>query len=446
MRRPLLDEEWRLIDQYARRIRSFTVPDFEQDMMSDQLIQALLSAPFSTPLLPNLRSLVWHSVTERFYPLLRALIGLNITSLELGDMSTPSALALLVFLGAQCPSLRELACDTMYNDYSEERLHAICESLHDLRGLSRLKSGFICLRELIHFASLPSLTFLDFGVLDYDYVEQYYPPPIIFSQLDRVHITATATPWLYHFLINLRFPSCRSVYIDCSDLESEEVLYDPLEIPGLILSLLECFSPALEQLHFHFDFKFLASIDDVIFADPSHAIGFDAVAPLLSFNHLIDLRLDWICTSAIDDASFKTIAQSWPQLETFLFGNGTHWAIPPSLSFIGLVHLIHHCRRLHTIGMCFCAYQVDIDSEPFSQTIPNEKITEISVGVSTIINPTDVASQLHRLLPKLTHVKFLEWLDADVDDDDDIPTLLPSQYYKEGWDRVNELLGDRNHY
>jgi hypothetical protein len=228
------------------------------------------------------------------------------------------------------------------------------------------------------------------------------------------------------------------VYIDCSDFGGTKVLpYDPLGVPGLILSLSECFSPTLEQLHFHF--KFQCFTDERMLANPRFALGYDVVAPLLSFSRLIDLRLDWICTSAIDDASLKTIAQSWPQLETFWFGNAARWVTPPSLSFIGLAHLIHHCRRLHTIGMSFCACQVDIDSEPFSQTIPNENITKLSVGMSPIINPIDVASQLHRFLPKLTYVDFLDWLN------DDIPTPLPFQHL-EGWDRVNKLLGDCNHY
>ncbi|KAG1813265.1 uncharacterized protein BJ212DRAFT_1367582 [Suillus subaureus] len=111
--------------------------------------------------------------------------------------------------------------------------------------------------------------------------------------------------------------------------------------------------------------------------------------------------------------------------------------MPPSLTFIGLVHLIHHCRRLHTIGMSFCACQVDINNEPFSQTIPNVNITELSVGMSPIVDPIAVASQLRRFLPKLTHVNSsLDWLD------DDIPTPPLFEHLEEGWDRVNVLLED----
>ncbi|KAG1885447.1 hypothetical protein F4604DRAFT_102299 [Suillus subluteus] len=220
---------------------------------------------------------------------------------------------------------------------------------------------------------------------EYDHEEQHYSTPIMFSQLDQVDITALSI-FLNHYLTNVRFLSCRSVSINCSDLDGTKVLYDPLDIPGLIISLSECFSPALEPLHFHFEFLFFTFIDERILADPSLAVGFDAVAPLLLFIRSTNLRLDWICTSAIDDASLRTIAQSWPQLETCLFGNAARWVIPPSLTFIGLVYLIHHCRRSHTIGMSFCACQVDINSELFSRTIPNKNITELSVGMSPIVD------------------------------------------------------------
>ncbi|KAG2345496.1 hypothetical protein BDR05DRAFT_862768, partial [Suillus weaverae] len=78
-----------------------------------------------------------------------------------------------------------------------------------------------------------------------------------------------------------------------------------------------------------------------------------AIAPLLSFSHLRDLNLDWICASAIDDASLKTMAQSWPHLEIFCFGTSARWLVPPSLTFVGLVYLIHHCLRLRSIAMPF---------------------------------------------------------------------------------------------
>ncbi|KAG1757131.1 hypothetical protein EDB19DRAFT_13386 [Suillus lakei] len=206
----------------------------------------------------------------------------------------------------------------------------------------------------------------------------------------------------------VRFPSCRPVHVDLSNLDDfsydgrrpPDFPYNPLDIPSLIVSISECFSPALETLHFDFDPEFTSFIEQGALANPGLAPGFDAVAPLLAFSRLTHLQLGCICF-LIDDASLKTITQSWPQLENFGFGEAGHIPVPSSLTFVGLAHLIHHCRRLHTIEISFCAFEVDINSESFPTTIPNERIIELFVNMSPIVSPIAVASQLQRLMPKL---------------------------------------------
>ncbi|KAG2036060.1 hypothetical protein BDR03DRAFT_960675 [Suillus americanus] len=184
-----------------------------------------------------------------------------------------------------------------------------------------------------------------------------------------------------HFLGSVRLPSCRSamVYIDDDDLsyDNPEVLYDPLHIINLIVSLSECLSPALEKLDVELerDLKYITG--DI--ANRSYVLGFNAVAPLLPFNRLKELRL-----------------------ELFHFRGVAGWLVPPSMTFTALVHLIQHCPRLHTVHMSFCATTpVDYDKGPcFFETIPSEKITMLSVGMSPIGDPCAVAYILLRLLPK----------------------------------------------
>lgn len=87
--------------------------------------------------------------------------------------------------------------------------------------------------------------------------------------------------------------------MDYEDLDNEKKIpYDPLGIPDLIVSFSECFSPALEKLDVVFE-SYPSYIEDII-ADRSYVLGFNAVAPLLSFNRLTELHLNWICTSAIN--------------------------------------------------------------------------------------------------------------------------------------------------
>ncbi|KAG1874679.1 hypothetical protein DFJ58DRAFT_877819 [Suillus subalutaceus] len=359
--------------------------------------------------------------------------------MKLGLQPSFASSALLASLGARCPSIRELDC-ACHGD-SEESSDIIVEALCGLRKLFRLQTGVLHTGDLVRLASLPSLKSLYFDLMDYDIDEpQIHSTPTSLSQLDEVYITAPSHSVLNHCLKNVRCLSCRSLKMSVDpnyfgdDPEVLLLLYGPLEFTDII-SLSQCFSPVLEELVFELEFEFSGFNDEDTLANPMFALGFDTVVPLLSFSRLTNLRLDWICTSAIDDASLKTIAQSWPQLETFWFGGSVPWLVPPSLTSIGFAHLICHCRRLCDIQMSFRAYPVDINSEPFSKTIPNENITSFSVGVSPIIDPIGVACQLRRLLPKLAEIYFLDWLA------DELPVPSSFEHYEDGWSRVNEFLG-----
>lgn len=81
LERPPLNGECRLIGRYTQRIRSLTVFPTHLVSIDDQIVQAFISAPSPTVLLPNLRSLGWWDDRECFFPLLRTLSGSTITSL-----------------------------------------------------------------------------------------------------------------------------------------------------------------------------------------------------------------------------------------------------------------------------------------------------------------------------------------------------------------------------
>ncbi|KAG2072395.1 hypothetical protein BDR04DRAFT_1096608 [Suillus decipiens] len=443
LQRPPLAGEWGSLHQYARRVHSLTVNYYELDAIDNHIMQALMSASFFTSLFPNLRSLHWSDDREHFFPLLRVLLWPTITSLQVGLPSTPPSFAqstLLVSLRGRCTSIRELSSVCIGD--SAKSSDAIYETLSGLRELSHIDTGVLSPPEFLRLASLPSLKSLYFKLRTYDIHEtQSNSTPTNFPKLDQVHIIASSQLVVEHFLRSVRLPSCRSamVRVNYEDLDDEtEDLYNPLDMPNLIVSFSECFSPALEKLHVEFESVPLRPIEEDIMTNPGCVFGFNALAPLLSFNRLTELQLDWIFTSAINDASLKTLAQSWPQLERFYFRSAILWLIPPSMTFTALVHLIKHCPRLHTVQMSFCADPVDYDNDPFFfETIPSEKITELSVGMSPIGKPCAVAYILLRLLPKLKHVVF-DWLD----DDEFVPLSLEHLWSR--WSVVNNILAASN--
>jgi hypothetical protein len=331
--------------------------------------------------------------------------------------------ALLASLGARCPSIQRFNC--AYSGRPEDTSDAICEAVCGWRDLVHLATGVLNTQALAHLASLPSLKSLHFRS---DFVDdpRLKPIPTFISELEEMFIGATSLSHLTRCLKNLPSLSCRSVrlHINCSD---SEVPYDPVDITDLIVSFSECFSPALEQLDVEFGFHYEALSEDML-ADSRFAFGFDVIVPLLPFSRLTKLDLDWFCTSHVDDDALKDMVQSWPQLDTFSFGTKAPWLISPSLTFVGLVHLIQHCQHLRRINMSFRAFPIDTNSEPFSITIPNENVISLFVGISPIDDAMAVACQLHTLMPKLAVV------DHWIDDRDQNPR------FGDEWEKAEQYL------
>lgn len=339
LKRPLFAEEWKIFNYYACRVRSLTIYHWNIDEIDSQVTGVFVSAP-SPILLPNLRSLYWWDGRGDNLSLLRALLASTIRSMTLGIKPgvpwRPSfkKSTLLVSLGARCPHIQEFVCP--YDSNPGKHLDAIWEVACCWSKLIHLRAGVLNTRALAHLASLPSLKFLHF--ISYDFVDRRRPKsiPTFTSEIDEVSITASSLPILTRCLRNVHFISCRSVKLHVS---KSGLPRDPLDMSDLVLSLSECFSPALEQLAVEFaELKFPLSTQKSV--DPCFVLSSHAIVPLLPFSHLTVVDLGWFCASDIDDVMVKKMAQSWPQLEEFYLGNGACWLIPPSLTFIGLVHLI----------------------------------------------------------------------------------------------------------
>jgi hypothetical protein len=432
--RSLFTEDWMTFTRYARRIHSFTVIGFKLEM-NDVAMQALVSIS-SSALLPNLRRLEWLDVRDSLFPLLHALLVPTITSITLRSNSweywDPSSAksALLASLGARCPSIRELDC-VYGGDHHQDSSETLSKAVCGCRKLVHLRTGVLDAQALARLAPLPSLRSLHFK-LPYSAVDDSNTPPnsipTFTFKLDELSITALSYSRLTHCLRNIRFLSCRSVVLSIhwNDVGKP---YDPRDIPDLVVSFSECFSPVLEQLLVEIS---LGLGDDYgnILDDRRFAFGFNVISPLLPFGRLTKLDLSWFCTSNVDDGGLKHMAQSWPLLEEFSFGTGERWLVPPSVTFTGLVYLIQHCRHLCLIEMHFSACSIDTSSEPFSTTSPNQMITSLFVGLSPIVDPMAVTGQLHTLLPNLTRV-----IRHDCDEIE-----YPMLDFEEEWDRVDAYL------
>ncbi|KIK36364.1 hypothetical protein CY34DRAFT_811342 [Suillus luteus UH-Slu-Lm8-n1] len=246
LKRPLSNEEYRLLGRYTERIRYFEVYNSDFRNIDVWIVQAFIFAPSPMPLLPNLRCLRWMDDNERFFPLLHTLLGPTITWLDLAVAPrTPSFAksALLASVGACCPSIRELHCE--YCCDSEESADAICEALCGMRELFHLRIGVFNTQILLRLASISSLKYLglDLRMYNVDHTHSH-SPPMFPSQLEQVVINTPSLSVLTHCLRNIQFLSCRSVNLL---IDFSVILYDPTDIPELIISLSQCLPPTLEN-------------------------------------------------------------------------------------------------------------------------------------------------------------------------------------------------------
>ncbi|OAX41712.1 hypothetical protein K503DRAFT_797776 [Rhizopogon vinicolor AM-OR11-026] len=269
LKRHLFSGEWKIFAQYAHRVRSLIIYDFDLDMISERVVQALVSMP---SLLPKLRELQWWDERESFFPLLRALLVPTVRSMKFGSglylyepwTSSFAKSTLLASLGARCPSVQELVC--AYADDS----HAIREFVCGWKELSHLRTGVLNTQSLRNLALLPSLKSLHFRIHGFD--DTPSSSTVTFaSQLHEVYITANAPHFFTRHLRMLRFLSCRSVVLCLGDdveiqypqdpLDDSELPPGSLDIPDLMVSFSECFSPALEYISIDFSLYY-GSLDE----------------------------------------------------------------------------------------------------------------------------------------------------------------------------------------
>ncbi|KAG1755578.1 hypothetical protein EDB19DRAFT_415224 [Suillus lakei] len=86
--RPLFTIEWRIVGQYAQRIRFLTIRSSALNAIDDRVIHTLMSAPPPTLLLPVLRSLEWFRWPRMFHPITAHLTWANYHIAEAVPMDT----------------------------------------------------------------------------------------------------------------------------------------------------------------------------------------------------------------------------------------------------------------------------------------------------------------------------------------------------------------------
>ncbi|KAH7929859.1 hypothetical protein BV22DRAFT_1029051 [Leucogyrophana mollusca] len=136
--------------------------------------------------------------------------------------------------------------------------------------------------------------------------------------------------------------------------------------------------------------------------------------------------------SHMDDAAIQEVASSFPYLQTIGLGTRYCWTEPLKITLNGLIALLAHCSHLREVSLAMDATILDpITFQKPGGGVVNTAITVLSVGCSSIDDPTGVAVVLSAVLPSLKKVTVEAAIHAGPDRD----------ARKEKWEDVIERLG-----
>ncbi|KAJ6517995.1 hypothetical protein C8R47DRAFT_1085616 [Mycena vitilis] len=409
--------KWNRFKYYAQRVRRFgftrssSSPSDSLEFINDvEIVDALVAAHPGSKILPNLVDL---SVRGReILEVLDFFVGDRLETLQIGPLPlapprpmSPSfcqlqaplrSLQLFSLSGcilssneaaalsqaiSQFPSLQRF----YWNHSSHECSGAAIAQLSSLPNLKVLFAICSSVPERSNIsAGFPQLQYLDIVVQDIDELMQRLDA-ISSTQLLRVgaqvHLEPTSTAQVQRTLTAIR---------------------DKLvEAPDAYVSLGNAD----------------VSPDDPM-PDDSALLPAEIIHPLFALRHLTSLLLTLRRSLDVDDALLKTMADSWPRLQTLhlVHHDGVQTSAPIRLTLSGLISLAANCTKLERCSLLVDATTLPVNSHPAGRyTCP---LHYFYVAYSPVAHADryEVAAFLSDLFPKLRRIAYSaadEWIDVE---------------------------------
>ncbi|KAF9558664.1 hypothetical protein CPC08DRAFT_709497 [Agrocybe pediades] len=183
---------------------------------------------------------------------------------------------------------------------------------------------------------------------------------------------------------------------------SKLVIASPEEISELLSSIGRCCTP--EQLiMMELILDHISLLPTATLASNAVGITFDAVRPILRLNNLRVVSITSYSVQLTDDDT-KLLAMAWPHLETLHFDteratDDVHTTLKSILYFA------KYCKNLHDLSFRFADHG-DVVQVPVEEVeaVAGRSLLYLSVGHSTIEDPTSVLDFLNFVFPGLKHL------------------------------------------
>lgn len=411
-RRAMQQSDWDVFLRYARRVRSLEF-DRQCQLTTDVNVYVALARPPSPVVVfPRLVHFRCGEYRPEAIPFLMHLLQPTVVHVDIDNlMSNPLTFCILPLLPKRCPRIKQMMAFRNFVFQKDDRaLDTFSKVLCQLNELHTLRCAELPDEGVLHLSQLPNLKILrmDLRLISLDHLESAFGH-VRFPVLQEVLLSA---PTMSHALRFLDFIQSTSVDTINLNVDDETCAAD--------------YHAIFSGWSTNPSYKHLSVIDISEMQvwrdyDDKHIMDMHTLRPLLRFGRLTALKLETLCTYALDDAALVEMALAWPCLETLdLSIRECGWEIPSRVTLPGIVPLLRHCPNLALLGVVVDATVLPASCAPPSASslhtlagvaprlpgggVRNTSLESLWLADSKITRPTLVASFLSAVAPNLEQI------------------------------------------
>ncbi|KAG1878651.1 hypothetical protein C8R48DRAFT_648581 [Suillus tomentosus] len=406
--------EWDIIQGYASRVQRLRVLNPLRPV-EPSVIFTLSRPPTGTsPLFPNLRSLVWNDSRPQTMGFLQTLCGPLLTSLKFDCSSIgtarwdAAASAIWNAIPTTCPAVKVI---TLPPGPPSPLIPNMLRTWNHLEEVTCGEIDIVIFRHLAKQTYLRKLAFTLSQSISQDLTDHPLSPRT-FSRLRELEVHAPKLPSLIDFMQKLEIhPICIRGRVDAGPTPCDMRVffafltehYVGVKLQNISLQSL----PGIRMLSVAQP-PLLSPTGNRVNGQPSHTgIHGSNFMPLTQFGSIDTLVIDVNCSVHLTDEDLASLAAAWPQLRILSINKMHGWVVKSDITQIGLLEMLRCCPKLQTLCIA-------IDTDTFTEVpldrpgggVQNMNIRTLAFADSVIQlhATTVVAAFLSDIFPRLNEV------------------------------------------
>ncbi|KAF9448667.1 hypothetical protein P691DRAFT_32469 [Macrolepiota fuliginosa MF-IS2] len=420
LNRSLLTSDMEIFRKYASRVKAMDHLEYHSDMHTlthVSIYQALFLA-YDGCLLPNLEELSWRVLSSELFPYLRLFLSPQLKRLNLAiDMRFYDQLSLLNTLSIASPHISDLTIGYS-NRYhpdslvSGQRLPGVVPGWNNL---SRLHLTDITLDGLLSIAKAPYIR-----ELELDCMRSLWVPSS--QQADNQRQLFAALHALERPFPSLEYLTLETDSLPATDVTKLLGIFRDIRLSRLSLTL-DFIDDTASMIGDLFQIVRLRcnthTLRAFAFYHPYLSLHFAAIAPLLSFSALEEVRISLCEATSISEEEATQIASSWADIRTLSIGCYTPEPSSPSnTTLLALIPLAKGCSKLESLELTIhvshtVARRILQENPEKTRGVRNTSLKCLAVQESAVSHSAFVALFLSNIFPNLRAIVYVDGDSAD---------------------------------